>query len=397
MGFFNNANYGNIPLPIKGNKLRNTSVGGGNDYGYAGSCMTSDGFIIGPVNSTKVSLWDAKTGEHIKTMTANNVFQAGNKNINSFHNETNRIFVAKKNSAHVIYAQCSGIGRELIIENAEKIYFTLPESFQWVLPRWLSDSELWVLGFNSDTRSVMYIFKNNILVKSTEFVADASDINWLNFYVGKGWFSIDSPPDNTTNREMDYYTIDSNYENIKYRAYSPGGATNNGQEWTNGQYTQTGNYQIFNAAYNYNCNLIGFANGRGTGAYFEIYEINEESMNVNTTYVLIEVAYSDDGVVFSPFSVFDENFLPQSRFLKFHATFISNEQKSKDVKIEFDTSDPQFQFNLNEFLERVGTDIKLKTVYSEPFIQDTSYEDLELFKVGINKLNWKSINKLKIK
>lgn len=113
--------------------------------------------------------------------------------------------------------------------------------------------------------------------------------------------------------------------------------------------------------------------------------------------VKVEICFSEDGISFSNWTDFDPNSVPQSRFLKFRANFSGGVQEGEVSTFEFDQNKPETKLLINEFLESVSTNIKFKTVYNQPMIQDVSYVDGKLFEATIDKTKWKSIAKLLVK
>lgn len=111
----------------------------------------------------------------------------------------------------------------------------------------------------------------------------------------------------------------------------------------------------------------------------------------------IEVATSDDGILFSEYVTFNPSVPPQKRYLKFRAKVSGGAQEGKTSTFEFDQSKPETKVKLTEFLESVSTNIKPKTSYTEALIQDASHTDGKLFTANVDKTIFKKITKLEVK
>jgi hypothetical protein len=111
----------------------------------------------------------------------------------------------------------------------------------------------------------------------------------------------------------------------------------------------------------------------------------------------VEVASSDDGIVFSSFTAFNPSAIPQKRFLKFRAGFSGGVTEGDVSTFEFDQSKPETKVALNEFLESVSTNVKFKTLYSQSMIRDVSHVDGKLFTATVDKTKFKKITKLEVK
>jgi hypothetical protein len=112
---------------------------------------------------------------------------------------------------------------------------------------------------------------------------------------------------------------------------------------------------------------------------------------------IVYVAQSDDGINFGEFVRFDEESLPQARYLKFRAEISGGVQEGEVFTFEFDQNKSETTVELDDFLESVGSNIRYKTVYNHPMTRDVSHADGELYEVTIDKTQWKKITKLLIK
>ncbi|ECP9029747.1 hypothetical protein FU976_07995 [Campylobacter jejuni] len=113
--------------------------------------------------------------------------------------------------------------------------------------------------------------------------------------------------------------------------------------------------------------------------------------------VVVEVSSSDDGITFGAYEEYSKDKIPQKRYLKFRATFSGGAQEGKISTFEFDQTKPETKVALNEFLESVDTNVKLKTLYAQEMVKDDSYVEGKLFTATIDRSRFKKVIKLEVK
>jgi alpha-tubulin suppressor-like RCC1 family protein len=119
------------------------------------------------------------------------------------------------------------------------------------------------------------------------------------------------------------------------------------------------------------------------------------TINMPAKLVLIEVAYSNDGVNFSSWQVLNPSNPPQGRYVKFRATLQAQAGGASKTDLNFNQSNPQNTFALGDNAVADGQ-LKFKTSYTNVMANEGPAGVGTILSAEIDKTLFKSIEKVRV-
>ncbi|SFJ65967.1 hypothetical protein SAMN02799624_05427 [Paenibacillus sp. UNC496MF] len=123
--------------------------------------------------------------------------------------------------------------------------------------------------------------------------------------------------------------------------------------------------------------------------------IETGAVSMSGSVVSWEVATSANGQTFSEYAALKLDSPPEARWVKFKATLTNPAGPTDPVSLDFNQGDAQNTFVLDEYAEANGT-LHLKTSYAPDVDNEGALEASNLFSVTLNKVTFKSIEKVSV-
>ena len=120
-----------------------------------------------------------------------------------------------------------------------------------------------------------------------------------------------------------------------------------------------------------------------------------ETLPTTDTLITYEIAYSEDGNTFSAYETFNSENLPQTRYIKIKATLVSNNATQNIKTLNFDQSNAENTFILNEFTQ-ANSQLELKNNYSYTDDTPTTEGAGKIYDFTIDRTQFKSINSISV-